>query len=281
MESVQGEESVAFPAVQEYGPWYDAGDGPDSRKRYSSYPFMFQPTLEALVDEYNEMVAKDECVPTRFNTDGADGLVESIDKKIASLRAFYDHDELSAEVQADEKECKLSLRFFSRAEEQERLARLKEAAEDDERCIRTACKGRSRAFLATQLEREKFLNMPIVLEPEDETIPADEIHDCDRTHCPVCAFGVRVPAKMEAALKSKVRIPMPQWSVVDFDFNYNDSGDDLGEASAVRKAKRSISKLLEMRNSIAYVVNFQENPLAKIRRLVRDNVNENDDAEMS
>jgi hypothetical protein len=273
MESVGGEMYYNFPAVQECGPWYDAGDGPDSPSRYSSYPFMFEPTLAALADDYNEMATRGECVPARLNTDSAEALMESIDRKLTSLRQFYDHDELSAEVKSDEKEYRLSLRYFSRAEEQEKLARLKEVEEDDQQYMRTAHmrKSRSKSAIAAVAELDRFVNMPVVFEADEDPIPADEIHGCDRKNCPVCDAGERhTVLLMKPALQPRAKIPMPQWCVVDFDFDYNDFDEDQGDPITARKAKRSISMLREMRIAIPYIVDYPENPVARTRRLVRE-----------
>jgi hypothetical protein len=278
MESVGGEMYYNFPAVQECGPWYDVGEGPDSSSRYSSYPFMFEPTLGALADNYNDMAAVGECIPARLNADSPEALAESIDKKLASLRQFYDHDELSAEVRADEKECRLSLRYVARAEEQEKLARMKEADEDDHHRYMRTRKSRSKSSIAAEAELDRFMNMPVVFEADEKPIPDEEVRDCDRKNCPVCGAGDRHPAQPKPASQpSRAKIPMPQWCEVEFDFDYNDFDEDQGDPLTARKAKRSISKLWEMRNAIPYVVDYPENPVAKTRRLVREA--EDDDPE--
>lgn len=252
--------------VHETGPWYEAGSGPTSSSRFSSYPFMFQPTCQALVDEYNDFVAQDVCNPTRFSMETALKLEESIDMKLASLEKFDFSLHLLAELDAEEREYKISLRHFTRSEEQERLARHNEdAAYRNHQLLMDSQSRRDRKSMVSEQEWDAFESRSVVFDSTESIFE----QDCDRDDCPICTGMENLV--LPTGDKVQRKIPMPLYRRVEsIDVIGDDSTDRLSavHAETLHKARTTISKLRQLRNSMNFIVGFPENSVTTLRREV-------------
>ena len=250
-----------FDTVHEYGPWLETGQGTNESRalRFSSYPFLFRPSVQGLANEYQNLVLQDVCLPTRMNLDSADSLRKSVDAKLFSLKSHEDKNECAVEeVNQEHKVYKRSLAAHRRGEEQELLAKLNDdgdAAAHRSRQMwnaahrfihRTAMKNHE----ATAAALAELALAPVLFESEGPV----HVTDCHEMDCATCRGSERPSTAVGETADALKRTPMPRYRTVEI-MPYSVGGNPLVDGHRYR-AKMSILKLNELQNSITFVEDF-------------------------
>jgi hypothetical protein len=210
-----------------------------------------------LMDQYDDLVAKGQCHRIFWGRSLLSAMA-AIDRKIGALVSKYGKDIEDAEVTADRREFKRSLRTFAVFEDQEKLALVHEQLDYEEGFhIEASKSGKASNLEVTELA--ELIHRPIIFSTTTR-ISARHKACSEGAHCCLCGHGVKSQAAVDGynALTPFIR---------PFDINA-DEGDmehramhrrsSVGEKRCKQDdtAEATIMALSEMKHSINFVEEY-------------------------